>query len=229
MNLNKRLSKSIKTLKLYNSMIFDVRFREDEFIKKGYEKAMKELNDFFEINWQRNKPKIFLMADRKTIDEHRQAKTEKWNTGYVSNNDLFILAPENYNKESTHNFSEKEYFSLIKHELAHLFELVLSKNKKMPDWIWEGLALYLAGQVNDNKKPPKLSNFLDYYDKSGKGVYAEAGFAVKFLIEKYGKEKILKLLKEIKNLNSKEDFYRAFKAIYGFDLDYKNFNISSEV
>ena len=204
-------------------MIFDVKSRKDELLEQCYGGALKELNEFFEMDWKRNKPAVFLMADRETMDKHRGIKTERWVTGYVNGANIFILAPENYEKESLHKFSEENYYKLIKHEMVHSFELIISKNKNKPDWLWEGLALYLAGQVQETKKPKHLKEFLKYYAKSGKGVYNEAGFAVKFLVEKYGKEKLLKLLKSLKDITSEKQFCEKFRDIYGFVLDYKNF------
>ncbi len=42
-------------------MIFAIKSKDDKLIKKEYNKSMKELNKFFEVRWERNKPRIFLM------------------------------------------------------------------------------------------------------------------------------------------------------------------------
>jgi hypothetical protein len=44
-------------------------------------------------------------------------------------------------------------------------------------------------------------------------------------VQKYGKEKILQLLKKAKESNSKKDFTDLFKSIYDFELNYDNFEI----
>ena len=66
----------------------------------------------------------------------------------------------------------------------------------------EGLAMYLAGDIDSLTSPDNLENFLNFYnqDMSSTGVYEEAGFAVKNLIENYGKEKLLLLLKVLKEV-----------------------------
>jgi len=38
----------------------------------------------------------------------------------------------------------------------------------------------------------------------------------------------LKLIKSLKNIDSKEKFAKKFKEIYGFELNYKNFQKSSK-
>jgi len=68
-----------------------------------------------------------------------------------------------------------------------------------------------------------LKDFIKFYKKKGKEVYYESGFAVEFLVEKYGKNKILKLVKSLKNIDSEEEFNKKFKEIYGFELKYENF------
>jgi len=207
-------------------MAFNLTVGKEKFIKNCYEKSMKELNKFFRINWKKDTPKIVLMADRKAIDKHRGAKTEDWVVGYVKNNKVFVLSPENYEKESCHKFSEKEYYGLIKHELVHLFEFAITKSNNSPNWLREGLAFYLAGQLENKKKPKHLNSFLRYYKKFGEGIYTESGFAVKFLIENYGKNRLFKLFRLIKTIKSEKQFYKKFKDVYGFELSYKNINNS---
>ena len=210
-------------------MIFSIKTKNDNIIERDYNQSMKELNEFFEIKWERNKPNIFLMKDRKTINEIRGKETENWIVGWVNNKDVYILDKENYEKESCHKYSDEEYSRLVKHELAHAFFQILSNNKSQPDWLWEGIAMFVSKQ-NDSRmknKPLKFKEFLNYYNKKGNGVYKEAGFAVQFLFDKYGKEKLLKLIKSLKDIDSELKFKDKFEEIYGFNLDYKNFNTSN--
>lgn len=187
----------------------------EDFTKK----ALLELKTFFgfELN-----PKIVIINDRKEIDKLLGYKTENWVVGWGDKNSIYILDKDNFEKESIHKYSDKSYSELITHELAHVFFLHLSNNRAEPDWLWEGVSLYLAGQVSN--KPLKFRNFLDYYEKKGEGVYEESGQAVQFLVEKYGKEKMLALIKSLSILHSKIEFDKKFKQIYKFELNYKNFN-----
>lgn len=194
---------------------------------------MEELDDFFGLNWKRNKPKIFLVKDRESINKLTGQKMQDWIVGWVNNNDVFVLDKETYEKESCHKYSEKEYFSLIKHELAHVFTQVFSGifNKTiLPDWLWEGVAIYLSDQNKTKKKPNRLQEFLQHYskDNGNSSVYEESGFAVEFLVKNFGKQKLLKLIKSPGKIDSEEKFAEKFKKIYGFELSYKNFQKPSK-
>ncbi len=76
--------------------IFSVSSRNDEFLEELYEKAMKELIDFFGLNWTRNRPNLFLVNDRKTIDKLRRAKTENWIVGWSSKGDIYVLDKDHH-------------------------------------------------------------------------------------------------------------------------------------
>ncbi|MAG01740.1 hypothetical protein CMI42_00210 [Candidatus Pacearchaeota archaeon] len=205
-------------------MTFSIQYIDDEKIEKDYKKAISELGNFFELNWEFNKPRIFLVKNRVTIDKILGKKTEDWVVGFVNKADVYMLDRENYEKESCHKFSEEEYSKTIKHELAHSFFQVISGFKNKPDWLWEGMAIYLSDQDETKNKPKEFSEFLDYYEKSGPGVYKESGFVVKLLVEKFGKQKILELIKSLMSINSKKEFQDKFKAVYGFELNYGNIN-----
>lgn len=209
-------------------MYFNVQSHDEKFFKKIYNQSMKELNDFFCLNWKKDKPKIFLVKDRKSINQLMEQKTPDWLVGWNDGINVFILDKENYEKESSHTYSDDEYSCLIKHELVHVFTQVYSGifDKSIePDWLWEGIALYLSGQNKFKNKPKQLKNFLRHYSQKdfNSKVYEESGFAAEFLIKKFGKKKILKLIKSLKEINSKKEFVIIFKKIYGFELDYKNF------
>lgn len=205
-------------------MIFKIKKVEDKHLEEIYNNSLKELGDFFGIKWVRNKPRIMLIDDRKTINKLKQEETEDWLVGWSEYQDIFILDRKNYEKESCHEYSEEEYIALIKHELAHVFTFLISSKSSNPTWLWEGLAIYLSGQNKFKKKPDKLNKFLDFYDKHSKEVYQESGFAIQKIISKFGKEKILELLKSLDKVNSREEFNELFFKVYGFYPEYENFN-----
>ncbi len=186
---------------------------------------MKELDSFFELGWKRNRPNLVLVPDRKTINDFKGKKTEAWLVGWVSGNTVYMLSDKNYGAESNHKYSDEKYFSLLKHELAHCFTNIVSEFTQKPIWLLEGISIFLSGQLELMKKPKKYSQFLEFYEKGGKEVYSESGFAVKYLVNNNGKEKLFQLLKKAKESNSKKDFADLFKSIYGFELEYKNFKV----
>lgn len=191
-----------------------------------YAKSMEELDSFFKINWKYNRPNLILVPDRKTINSLKGQKTESWVVGWVGNGIVYLLDDQNFEKESNHKYSDEEYFALLKHELAHCFSNIVSNFSRKPVWLLEGISIYLSGQNKLKTKPKKFEKFIDFFDKGGKEIYSESGFAVLFLVKKYGKRKLLSLLRGSKESESKENFAKLFKSIYGFELSYENFKIT---
>ena len=206
-------------------MIFEVFNKKDAQIEKVYEKSMKEFNRFFGLNWKRNLPSIFLVPNRKIIDLLKGHKTESWVVGWVDGNNIFLLDRRNYNSESSHKYSEKEYNALLKHELCHLFFQGVSKGGFLkPRWMDEGVSIFLSGQTKLRKKPQKFEKFLEFYDKGGSGIYSESGFVVEILVKNYGKQRLLELIKNISKQKNRKQFNNLFKKIYGFYPSYEKFN-----
>lgn len=206
-------------------MAFEIKQIKHEKVDGFCERAMEELNSFFPLGWTRYTPRIFLFRDRKEIDEFYGVKTEDWSVGWAEGGNVFLLCPENYEKESCHKYSEEVYYALLKHELAHLFTDKVANSSKVPTWLDEGIAIYLSGQNKFKNKPKGYKEFLEFYEKHGKGVYYESGFAVEFLVEKRGKGTLLDLLKRTGETNSEMSFARLFEDVYGFGLSYDNFGV----
>lgn len=207
-------------------MVYKIKENHDKDLKDFYEKTIKELGNFFGINWTRNKPKLFLVPDRKTIDSLRETKTPRWVVGWGGAKiGVYILDSKNFLKESENSYTPEKWRALIKHELVHCFYDVATGTQRKPVWLNEGVSIYLSGQ-NQWKKPIKeFKNILEFYEKQGKEVYYESGFLVQLLVEKYGKEKLLELLGEIKEEKpDKKHFAKLFEDVYGFELSYANLN-----
>lgn len=205
-------------------MLFKLKPTTNKKIEKMYKKSMVNLKNFFSLNWKYNPPNVFLVLDRKTIDKLKREKTEKWVVGWASESNIFLLDPKNYEKESLHKYSKEEYFSLLKHELCHTFFNIISKGNSNPIWINEGVCIFLSGQNKFKKKIEKFSKFLDFYNKGGKEVYYESGFAIELLVKKFGKQKLLALIKSLSKTKNKTQFNKEFKTIYNSNPSYKFFN-----
>ena len=102
--------------------------------------------------------------------------------------------------------------------------LILAGGNYTPKWLWEGVSIYLSGQNKLKGKIKEFSDFYESYEKDLGRVYQESGYAVELLVKKFGKNKLLKLIKESGKIKSKKDFSVFFKTIYNFDLSIKNFN-----
>jgi hypothetical protein len=205
------------------SKVFNVQAKRNNNKKVNafYNRAMEELKHFYEINWNENTPSILLVDSREEFDILVGKKTESWVVGTaLGYNELLLLSPDSYEKESIHKYSDEEYFSLIKHELSHLFYTILSKGAP-PVWLDEGFAIYSSGQLSTKKKPKELKHFLEYYSKVGEDVYSEAGFVVEALFKKYSKKKVLDFIKLLPKLNEEKVFKEAFEKYFKLDLTYE--------
>jgi len=206
-------------------MIYKLKQQKDKFIEKAYYDSMKSLNKFYKIKWAYGRPNVVIVESRKQIDELKDVKTESWVVGWSDNKTIYILDRKKMKTESCHiGDTEKTYIALLKHEISHAFFHILSKGKYNPRWLCEGVAIYTSGQ-NIFKKPLiKFTNFLDFFNKGGGGIYYESGFAVELLVKKYGKGKLLKLISGLAIINDKQDFSKLFMKIYNFNPNYLNFN-----
>ncbi|MBS3087722.1 hypothetical protein J4226_03950 [Candidatus Pacearchaeota archaeon] len=204
--------------------MFKIEKIKNEKFDEFYERAMKELDEFFERDWIMNRTKIVFVPDRKTYNSIRDKETDGWEIAFACNDSIYLLDPEAYEKDADgHIYSDERFFMLIKHELTHSF-WNLFHYSHTPVWLSEGLALYLAGQYKTRTCPEKFVNFLDFYGEYGKFVYNESGFVVKILVEEFGKENVLELLKGLGSIKSEDQFYDLFERVYGFRISYDEMN-----
>lgn len=204
------------------SNIYDINTTQskDKRVKAFYDKAMKELISFYNVNWVNNTPVIYLVDSRNDFSVMAGYNTQDWEVGKAfDHNKLLLLSPDSYEKDSSHKYSDNEYYSLIKHELSHFFFNILSNDEK-PVWLNEGFAIYTSDQLSKKERPKVLKNFLRYYSYEDKDVYSESGFVVEGLINKYGKDKVLDFLKLLPNVNSEDDFKREFEKYFEMKLEY---------
>lgn len=201
-----------------------IEISKENLAERFFKESMKELEEFYGVEWNEDRPRITCAPDRKTIDGLKGEKTEDWVVGWVgTDNNIYVLSAENFEKESQHKFSEKGYKELIKHELSHCFYTHLFTNGKfIPIWLNEGLAVYTSGE--EKQKVIKFENFLKYFSYQDKDTYAEVRFVIELLIKNWGKENLLKLLRGIKDIETESDFNKLFESIYGEAPNYDFFN-----
>jgi len=206
-------------------MSLPFKYISDSFVNKIVNSAIKELNKYFgfKLGYE---PSIFILPDRQSINAARRTipflkneETPKHIDAWIYKKNLYILSRINYNEESQNNYNEEYYISLINHELIHFYVNVLTKENFKPDWMIEGVSIYLSNQLKFHMKPQILDKFLDCFDPAESDsqiLYSQSGFAVQVLIEKHGKKQFIKLLKQLAQIQSKEDFNKRFENIYGF-------------
>lgn len=212
-------------------MIFKLKSFEDGFMQEAYDEGMKKLNDFWGINWVRNTPDIYVVESREDINKIKGMEIEDWVVGWAAGSDterkrIFLLEFDKLETESDHKKDEKKYKALIAHELCHLFVGIVSRRTPLagPMWWNEGLSVYLSGQINFRKRPNKFVGFLNSNRENPVPAYNEGGFVVELLVNKYGKEKIIELVKSLGDYKNEGDFDKFFERVYGFELSYEKIN-----
>jgi hypothetical protein len=200
---------------------------QDE-IQKVFDRSIKELNEFFEIQWTEDLPELKVLNSSEELEEAYGSKPKKSTEGFARGNAINLVAPKKLELLTIHKYSPKTYRALIKHETCHQFFRKICK-RRTPKWLTEGTSLFVSKQNEAYKNPVKFREFLDFFDADNKGrsshyLYRESGYAVDLLIKHFGKENFLNLLKANRDCDNYEDFKNKFKELYGFKLEYENFN-----
>ncbi|MEW6196379.1 MAG: hypothetical protein AB1521_14610 [Bacteroidota bacterium] len=159
---------------------------------------------------------VYIFPSREELDKQWSKdwgipdfKSECWMAASGVAYRLDILSPRVWKAEACeHNPDDKKHVQeIITHELMHVFH---GQQNSHPDfsgmdeigWFVEGIAVLTAGQL-DNEKLNQLKNAwkenrlpINLEDGwSGKYRYAISGSLVKFIEERWGKEKLIGLLK----------------------------------
>jgi len=127
--------------------------------------------------------------------------------------DMVFLSPSAYKHHSTYEYNPDEYRRLVFHELTHVFEEYLTPDvETTPRWWSEGLAAYLSGQWKYEDqfrfRQPVLKGIKEKLIPDIKEIRANTEICydwgwtiVMFIKNTYGKEMILKIVRECDNGN----------------------------
>jgi len=189
-------------------------------IFKFLESTQKELKSFFGVTIEN--PFVFFIESRRDMDRIIGRKTKQWESGWAENNSIFILNPKIYTKESSHKDIE-HFWQVLKHEYCHLYFTKITGGS-LPKWLNEGLACYMADQVKKVPTKKKLLKVFDYYSKSDSRIYSIGYSWTKLLIDRFGKRKLLKLIKSVDCDTSERKFAKKFYQVYGFNYSKKDFD-----
>ncbi len=196
-------------MNLSKNIDFDYNFRIDS--KQNLENLVfdsyqKNLNFFGE---EKSNIKIKFLYQRSEMDKLCGHKTAKWQVGYANKNQIYIFSPSVFGKESDHPKSDFDY--VLTHEIAHLFiNEFLGIN--YPKWLHEGIAGYVAEQYKI-REVENIDDFSDLHNKEGWNKfhnYPQAFSFTKYLIDQFGKEKILEFLKNLSSSLNRKHSYEEF-------------------
>ncbi|MFN8674533.1 MAG: basic secretory protein-like protein [Candidatus Sericytochromatia bacterium] len=169
------------------------------------------IEDFFHHKFRKN-INVYIFPNRKLLDTYWKTKSQCWMVASGSENELDLLSPSIWEKESCeHKNNKEEIEKIILHEMVHVYhdQYTEPTNFEGMDelgWLIEGLATYVANQIDEkriknikkailNNEIPK--NLEDLWQGNNK--YGFSGYMVKFIDENFGREKLFNLLSCSKN------------------------------
>ena len=150
-------------------------------------------------------------------------KTEKWFVGASKYGSIYIFHPDVFATESSHK--KDKFWQTLKHEYCHIYYAQITKSH-YPVWLNEGLASYVSGKklvLKDGDKE-KLPDVVSYFSDANSGAYMIGQFWVEFLIKKFGKKKLISLIKSFDSGIEEKRFAKKFEEVYGFKYDRSSFS-----
>ena len=206
--------------------IYSVSQIKDKEIIELVEESISLYKAFFKITKNTFVPSIYILSDIESYQTMTKQKGPDWAVGITYQEKIYLLHPSCYTYKENQSFSSTAFRVTVAHELCHAFIYHIYPDNHFPAWLQEGLCITITGQIKKLKKISRFSMFIDrYYIKDlQKDEYSEYGKAVEVLLQKFGKEKMLNLLKMTKNCQSYSEFRVIFDKNYNMELSYDNFN-----
>ena len=194
--------------------------------KRIVEKAINQVISFFgkgKISFQ-----IIFVKTRKEYSKFVGRKTNKWEAGFTTGNDIIYLFDKDvFEKVSTH---KKQYFySTLVHEIVHIYtyQYLWFIN---PIWLTEGLAYVIAKQMREIKKYKKRDITKAHYEEEwfDNPAYSTSAYFIDYLIKKYGKKKLMDLIHNLEEFEKKDAFEKKFKEVYNVSFKKLGKNFSEK-
>lgn len=188
-------------------------------IRKAYLKNRKFYNKSIK------KFKLIFLYSRKEMNKFWRERTSRWCIAFTRNK-IYIFSPQIIEKVSIHK--KEVFFNTLIHELNHMFYLKIFKTYK-PLWISEGLALNLESNKN---QPRTIITYNNLYGLSLPFVFIGKKYnkriidfsflnylTIKYLLDKYGRQRLFRLLNLYSRNPIKKYFIKSFNRIYGFPFN----------
>lgn len=220
--------KKIRIQKRKITFIFQETDSYKDFVLKEIDRSFEKVKKFF--NPSSFPIKVCLVYSREEFDKFIGKKTASWMVGHTNcpKNEIYLLSPLVFEKESTHR--KEDFPKVLTHELTHLFTYQLYPFYE-PRWLLEGLAYFVANQsksdfrqrvkllINNDYFLSKIDTTRNWQENLYHGAYQLSFLWTSFLIKKFGKEKILKLLGKTGFSYKRAQFIKVFEQVYQQNLN----------
>ncbi len=166
--------------------------------------------------------RITIYANHQEYESALGKDLPEWSVGNGRVDGIELQSPSSWEPNRNYH-SPDDACRIIVHEYTH-YVVANIAGDSLPRWLNEGLAVYLALQINENtitnaKISGKLIPIEDLdssWSKNPGLAYSESGSFVRFLVENYGWDTIKEMLLELKH---GEDINRVLMDTTGKTLD----------
>ncbi len=185
-------------------------------MKQKIKKAKAKVLKFFNNPKAKLNVNVIFLKTREEMDKVCKRKTEKWVVGNSLKNRIYIFHPDVFHKVSSH--PKKEFSPVLVHEICHVYQ---QQNFKFnfPMWLNEGIAYVVANQTKKKFKKSDIRRCHTFKEWEKNHQYNSSGSFVQYLIKKYGKNKLIMLMKSLKKYETKKSFNNKFKEVFNEDFD----------
>jgi len=184
-----------------------------------YNENIKLIKDFFQKDWLPNsKPVILLVQSRTDYNSILQCQTPTWQVGNSNGPTIYLIETEKIEKESDGIHKQQDFNKLLKHEMMHSYTSFYSNFVCTPSWLFEGISVCFAQQFRTEAgfNKVKILNAMTQFDGD---FYGESGNFVKYLYEKYGKDRIMEMIKYSSKMKDCKSLKKIFYEIYPEEIE----------
>jgi hypothetical protein len=184
-----------------------------EDLEIGYEKKL--VIEAYNLNKKFAKieiPKfdIKIVYSRKEFDKIWGSKTPNYVSAFAKNDNIVIFAYEVFDKET--KWEKDKFKEALIHEINHLFYQELRDDEYDPLWLSEGLATFMQHSKKKYNYKKSLKITKDILNQSFEEMTLESyqvfTLFVEYLILTFGEDKILGLIKGLKDGEKLNDLFK---------------------
>jgi hypothetical protein len=207
----------IKNLQHYEIVSYDSNIDKLSELKKIADSAYQSNLDFFTKDINGIKVNFIYSDDElREVEKKNGMEFQDWHKNLACKDTVWISSP--------HIPKGKDCQRSVTHEFAHIFTNKLFYGGN-PTWLMEGIAnvvanRYASGVFKSNIKLEKAHTGLDFQKHP---IYDKSTVFTRYLINKFGKDKLFLFLSSVKEKKGEwstyTDFTRFFNKIYNSNFE----------
>lgn len=176
---------------------------------------------------------IYLTSSEEEYEKFNQPRVPEWSSGVAYTRlRKIILKPGSY-------YNPSRYRETLFHEIAHMYIAAVSKGRRVPGWLNEGICMYLSEKKISWEESITVSNALTagnlielgavdsvilFSDAQAELAYLQSYLAVDYLVAKVGEKGVSGIIKDLSSSSSLDDIFqkRFGYSFFEFDIEWYN-------